>query len=108
MKITSDKIREEFKNKAFISGNTFLLKPKDAISMIEKGVACGLEIAGVDGFFVIPPKIQPYQEHSKDAADTKLSAKEFEKEIIKFLSDKCRETFWFEVVFESDVLQQDD
>lgn len=86
---------------ATIRGGTYLYEYNDALKLVMLCEQQGLPILGIDSFVVTETKTIPYMEHSIDFSDV---ANTTEKENTftlarKFLQDKQKRGFLFEVVY---------
>ena len=91
-------VRAKFATKGKRFGGVFLLQPSDALDFIEAPQRAGLHLLGVEGFRLPGNKIQPFQEHSNDMADTNATQEQFYQETKKFIRDRKDNDLWFEVV----------
>jgi hypothetical protein len=94
MKLTP--IEEAFRSVALIHGGVYLLRPVDALRVVDQYRAAGIPILGIDGFRVFDDgTIQPHQEHSVDFGVENATTHEQAK---RFLEERLNQEFWFEVV----------
>jgi len=96
MKLTS--LEEEFNDVGIIVGSVFLLRPKDALQMLNRCMKKKIGVAGVEGFKMIGKKIQPLQEHSIDLEDKDLISHDSFKILEAFIRERQNENLWFEIV----------
>lgn len=96
-----NELKSEFRANAERPDDLFLLRPEDATRMIEKGVALGLQLAGIEAFRLTPEgAFQPEQDFSNDAVDSTLSHVEFVQATLKLIRRSEFRHYLFEVVFE--------
>src|SRR5256885_14216758 len=93
-----DLITEAFRKKGRTIGSVFLLKPFDAIALIDRAEASSLDILGLEGFRLIGEDlIQPIQEHSVDYEGQRGN----HERARSFLRDRLdQRSLWFDVVVE--------
>jgi hypothetical protein len=91
-------IESIFAKRGKILGGMLLLQPNAALDFLEECNRAEFKVVGVEGFKINGNKIQPFQEHSNDIADTNYTPEEFFAETKRFLFVRNALDLWFEVV----------
>jgi hypothetical protein len=92
MKLTELECR--FAAVGIVRGGIFLLRPLDAIRLIDESEKAGVPVLGAEGFRVIGEKIQPLQEHSIDLYGNENNSHAV---LRRFVGDRSDLDIWFEV-----------
>jgi hypothetical protein len=96
-----DSLRSEFRAKAHMSEDIFLLSPVDAVDFIQRGIDLGLMLAGVDGFITLHTGcLELRWEFSNDIADTEIPYEEFVVSTIDLIQAESSQDVLFDVVFD--------
>ena len=99
MKLTE--LEDTYKQKGFFIGSTLLLKPHDALALIDDACAEGFRVYGVDGFFRIGERgIQPTQDHSHSYEYSAYGNNQplFVAALKAFITARIGQDVWFEVI----------
>jgi hypothetical protein len=94
-----NKVEKRFRSKAIIKGGIMLLSKPDALLFLNECKVSGIQIIGIDAFYLIGENIQPSLDNSAD-----FSFSEFQRtpddafsEVMNFLTEKSDELY-FEIV----------
>jgi hypothetical protein len=68
-------ISDTFKSRGILSGGVLLLKPDDALDLVEEARARAINVLGIDAFFASDSGITPSMEFSRSYSD-EFGAKE--------------------------------
>ena len=91
-------IEESFREHGKTFGGVFLLKPQDAIDLVEACRNKGISVFGAEGFFIVGDKIQPSMEHSIDSS---YPDKDRYASTIDFIRSYLKSELWFEVMVDA-------
>ncbi len=94
-----NEVEIEFIGKALVRGGVFLLRPSDAIDLINKCREKNYRVFGIDGFFIIGDKIQPSMENSIDFGELveSISDQPYE-DAVNFIEQRKDSGMYFEII----------
>ena len=102
--MTLAELKAEFRDRALDPDGLFLLNGPDAIAFIERGIANGFRLLGVEGFRITDfGGYQPEQDQSNDIADVNVSDAEFIESTKALIREGTQLGFRYEVVVENGV-----
>ena len=84
-----------------------MLRPADAIRLVQRCRDSGIEILGIDGFILTPTTTQPTMEHSIDLSGSRRTATSAENWTMaeRFLSERLATDLFFEVVLDDEKIR---
>ncbi len=96
-----DRVRSPYASRALEPDSLFLLRPKDALDMIEAGSDVGLAVLGIEGFIVAARSYQPVQELSVSIGleDTPTLRRSVAADVRALLTSDLPLDIYFDVVF---------
>jgi hypothetical protein len=102
--MTLAELKAEFRDKALDPDDMFLLAGQDAIDFIDRSIANGFRLLGVEGFRITPfGAIQPDQDQSNDIADVDLTDAEFVEETKHMIRGGSKVGYRYEIVVKNGV-----
>ena len=97
--MTLAELKAAFRDRALDPDGMFLLTGTDAIEFIDRSVANGFRLLGVEGFRITPfGAYQPEQDQSNDIADVDLTDTEFVEETKHMIRGGGEVGYRYEVV----------
>jgi hypothetical protein len=96
------RIEDEFRNMGTFRGGVLMLRPHDAIRMVQRCRERQVRILGIDAFFLTDHTTQPSMEQSIDLSDFDPSRNSMNcwDQAATFLEDRKTEDLFFEIVME--------
>lgn len=94
------RVQDEFQSVGVVRGSVFMLRPSDAMDMIQRCKELGVEVLGVDGFILTATTTQPTMENSIDLSGSRKPQCIADGWEIaeKFIAERSAKDLFFEVV----------